>query len=504
MISRYLIISGLLSCSLAQAEPTPDLLRFTNGDRLHGKFSGFNSPDEILWKRDDLAKAVSFKTQNLRQLILQGGESEAAAESISYIELINGDQIPGKVTAIDADSVTITSETSGTLKIPRKAVSLIAPNPLGGPVSYHGPFTPDGWEMIHPKHPQGLPAEKPTDKPKGDKSEQPGRWQFSGSAWYWKDSRMGTALARQNCMPEHSILRFKLAWKNELRLAIALHADSALINDGDKDGDPPQAAALSPHDSMMYPHLFGNSLILQLNSNYIVLYRSTVDGEKGPEVKRINVNSNRIRLGENSNAVVEVRSNREKGNLSLYIDDAFVMQWAGIDPLEEDEKKSIAEGSDLGFLSQANDSQLKISEIVIAEWNGMPDSARSLGVDHRDIAMMVNGLDRYAGEIIGMTDDNLMQLKGKYGAFKLPINEISEIRFAKNQLAEKPKSLEGRISIRLSPVGIISGKPVSGDESSITLDNPFAGNIKLPTESAIMLEFNTKPSSEDNDWNIGL
>lgn len=502
---KNLMLCSLLGSSMTFAESAPDLLRFTNGDRLHGKFSGLHSPEEILWKRDDLAQPVPFKTQNLRQLVLRGGESEPAGESISYIELINGDKIPGKVTSIDENAITIESDSSGTLKIPRNAVTLIAPNPLGGPVSYHGPFTPNGWKMLHPKHPQGLPAEDPAEDQNDKSPDKPGRWNFSGSAWFWQDSRIGTALTRKDCMPDHSILRFKLAWKNELRLAIAIHADQASPAAAEGEGNiENQRESISPHDSMLYPHLFGNSYILQLNSNYIVLYQSTVDGEKGPEVKRINVNSNRIRLGENSNAVVEIRSDREKGNLSLYINDSFVLQWTGIDARGEKNNQPVTEGSDLGFLSQANDSSLKISEIVIAEWNGMPDSARSLGVDHRDIVMMTNGLDRYAGEIVSMTADNVMQLKGKYGVFNLPLNEASEIRFAKNQLAKLPQTPEGQISVRLSPVGVISGKPVSGDGSTLTLDNPFAGNVTLSTDSAIMLEFNTKPSSEENDWNLGL
>ena len=110
---------------------------------------------------------------------------------------------------------------------------MLAPSPLGGRLRYHGPFIEDEWTMANASFPDGMPPPVPDngekDKVGKPNKDQPGRWVFSGSAWYWANRQSGTALLRQNAMPDRSILRFDLAWKNRLSIAIGFHADFARI-----------------------------------------------------------------------------------------------------------------------------------------------------------------------------------------------------------------------------------------------------------------------------------
>ena len=62
---------------------------------------------------------------------------------------------------------------------------------------------------------------------------------------------------------------------------------------------------------------------------------------------------------------------------------------------------------------------MSISDVVVSEWNGMPDSARSLQVDDQDIVLMANGTDRFSGKVGGL-DDGKIALDGKYGRFQFP------------------------------------------------------------------------------------
>ncbi len=93
--------AGLLA--LAAAEPG-DLLRFSNGDQLHGTFRGIKDGSAI-WIRDDVANPVEFKTTQLRHVVLRGGHPVKALASLSHVALVNGDRVAGKIVALDDENV---------------------------------------------------------------------------------------------------------------------------------------------------------------------------------------------------------------------------------------------------------------------------------------------------------------------------------------------------------------------------------------------------------------
>ena len=55
------------------------------------------------------------------------------------------------------------------------------------------------------------------------------------------------------------------------------------------------------------------------------------------------------------------------------------------------------------------------------------------------------------------------------------------------------------MTVRLSPLGQISGLPLSGDASSIRILNPVCGEMNLKLESAVMLDFQSSNNIID-DW----
>ena len=135
---------------------------------------------------------------------------------------------------------------------------------------------------------------------------------------------------------------------------------------------------------------------------------------------------------------------------------------------------------------------------MVAEWNGMPDSARSLQIDDQDIVLLTNGTDRFSGKIDGMRDGKIA-LDGKYGRFQFQLDDIAEIRFARNGLAKESEPAADNLIVRLSPIGQVSGRPLSGDASSIRISNPIYGELDLNLESAIMLDFQPSTNAID-DW----
>ena len=81
-----------------------DMLRFQNGDQLHGDFSGITKGASVLWQRKDVGSGVEFSSSELRQIVLSGGRPEKSLQRLSHIGTVNGDRIPGIVRELDRET----------------------------------------------------------------------------------------------------------------------------------------------------------------------------------------------------------------------------------------------------------------------------------------------------------------------------------------------------------------------------------------------------------------
>jgi hypothetical protein len=480
-------------CLTAQAEP--DFLRFENGDQISGRFLGMNPEGDIRWESAELKEPAAFRIDTLRHLVLRGGKPERVEESLSHLGLTNGDRIPGRIAGIDDTHITLDTKFSGTLRVPKEHVSLLAANPLGGRVHYFGPFSADGWQILRAK-----PA-----KPEEKDTKQTEPWEFSGAAWFWKgkqdpsDGTNSVALARSDGMSDRSILRFRMNWKDRVAMSIAFHADFNTEPAPEKEGEGEQDLHREPG---ALPSIFGNCYVLQIFSSHMMLYRSSWDPQIGSRFERVQMNSGYIRLNEERSALVEIRSNRTSGHISLFMNDEFVTQWAEPVGKNDDESEGFAgRGSGFGFLSQSGGSAVRISEIMVSDWNGMPDSARSMELDDKDAILMTNGTDRFAGKIIAMEENGIIRFESKHGAILVPLDEIAEIRFARSHLA-KTETQDGPV-IHLGPIGRLTAKSIAGDRGLLKIQHPVLGPVDLQTDPVIMLEY--KPGTRIVDgWDVDL
>lgn len=483
------IIALLISAHLAGADETrDDMLSFSNGDKLHGSYSGMEG-QSVLWKRDDTGGIVKFNNSELRRIVLRGGRPEKSLDGISHVGTVNGDRIPGVIRELDENRLLLDTQFGGIVEIPRNKVGLLAPTPLGGKIVYQGPFDESEWKMINEEHPKGIPE---LDE-NADEDDDIARWNFSGSAWYWKAKRTGTALVMKEQIPARSVIRFDVAWKKRLQLAIAFHADF-------KQPDPEKNAEgkmVKGGRSQSLPALVGNSYILHLYSNYLRLFRTSLDEDGKPRMEPVQMVSSGVGLGDSGTASVEMRCNRDSGEIMFFINGEFIAQWS---ELGDGEGAYAGLGGGLGFAVQTDDAPLRLSEVIVAEWNGMPDSARSLQVEDDDIVLLANGTDRFAGKVKEL-QDGILKLESRYGDFEFPIDDVAEVRFAKSSLVEKEQGVTESLKVRLHPLGRITGKPLKGDEASLRVLSASAGEIDIKLDSAVLLEFEETESFLD-DWDL--
>jgi hypothetical protein len=463
-----------------------DLIRFTNADQLNGRFTGIKPGPLVLWQRDDVAAPVEFKTNQLRQVVLRNGNAAKSLPDHSIVGLVNGDRIPGTLTSIDERQLTLETSFAGTIILPRDVVAMAGPNPVGGRIHYAGPFSPEGWVVVGNTGALASGENLPNE---GDPNPEPTKslpgWSFAGGAWYNRVT--SSVLKRDVRMPERAIVRFQLAWKNRLALALAFHADFK-TPEKPADGEDPKQVDTGVQS---YARHFGNAYVLNLYPNYVVLYRSSYDNEGKPVVDRIQAGGTNIRLPDTGEATVELRCNRRSGEIVLYLNGEFATQWT-----EQANDLDAASCVGIGFIPTGG--SVKISELMVADWNGMPDSARSMQSDDQDVVLLANGTDRFAGQVTGFSDGKL-RVKARYGEFQFPLDEVSEVRFARNRLAKAEASGTGSMRVRFPSLGSISGVPEAGDRRRLSFSSTLAGKLDLDLDYAVMFDFKNANSFVD-DW----
>ncbi|MEY5020167.1 MAG: hypothetical protein RLZ22_1255 [Verrucomicrobiota bacterium] len=467
-----------------------DLIRFSAGDQLRGKFEGFGEGGVVNWRRDDVDEPVVFKAGGVRHVVLSGGKQNPL-RTVSHLGLVNGDRIPGAIKSIDAKTVLIDTVYGGELRVPRDAVSLLAPNPFGGRLHYHGPFAEDEWKVSKS---DSVVAAAADAKP----STEDGNWVFSGAAWYWRGERGSGALYRESCMPERSVLKFDLAWKSRLDLAVGFHLDFAKP----KENDEPRRrlVTLGEADVAEFARLCGNGYILQLYPNYVMLYRCAVDDDGSPKLERFQSGNLSSRMNDSGRTSIEIRSHLAEGYFSLFIDGEFAMQWSEAGMLDDENGRKRSSGGGVAFAAHGENISMRISDIMVSEWNGMPDSARSMETEDQDVVLMVDGVDRYSGRVLSLDESGKLTLEARHGSFAFPLKDVAEIRFAKNRLARKEEDgSTASMAVRFSPMGVISGRPVSGNDDKIEIMHPLLGSCGLSLKSAAMLDFDGSKHAVD-DW----
>jgi hypothetical protein len=491
------IIPLLATAMLCHGEETrDDLMSFTNGDQLHGRLAGIGAGPSVLWKRGDVGEEVKFNASELRRIVLRGGRAVRSLQTLSHIGTANGDRIPGVIREMDDKRVLLDTAFGGTLEFPREQVGLLAPNPLGGRTLYHGPYDPEEWVMLNMEHQDGIPAPKDD----GEEGKKTALWKHTGTAWYWQNKEAGTALVRKSGLPDRAMLRFDIAWKSRLSCTVAFHTDFKKPLHAGEEGEQARDRPARVMSSTSLPDLFGQGYALQIYSNYVMLHRMTFDEDGRPGLDRVQTANSSLRLGDSGSATVEIRCNRLSGEILLFINGEFVVQWSEIAVGLDHAGGYAGKGDGFGFVVQAEESPMRISEVLVAEWNGMPDAARSLQVEDADIVLLANGTDRFSGKVTGLRAGKL-KLEGRYGDFEFPLDEIAEVRFAKSRLAEAPDAASDEIKTRLYPLGRISGQPLSGDGKRLRILSASAGEIDMNLDYAAMLDFRGTESFLD-DWDV--
>lgn len=515
---------------LPDSDPTgSDIIRFMNGDLIHGKFQGLDGG--IKWNRSDLDGAIKFKLKNLRQVVFKGGRVGNPELLNAHISLINGDQIPGKIISMDAEHLILKSPLAGELKIPRNQIKSISPNPFDGQLKYAGPFTSDGWVILDREVSEEVRKREVENAQKAEEDEQAElSWLYSGASLYSTNSH---PIAYNAKLPDVGRLRFKASWKNRLYLSIAFHADfTRPLPRKEIEGEAQPAENADPENELLEEEtkekefaplefeslfdqvvdqafqskkwlpqsggnagaaVFGSSYVLTISGSYPSLSRNFFDEDGRPQTTTLRAGRINSNLSNEGSAEFDLRFDRTKNSIYLYVDDQYACQWNDLDGY-------VGKGGSIGFASVNNNSRIKISDIYVTSWSGTPDSAKSMQHDDRDIAMLTNGTDRFSGQVSQITNGTAT-FHGEFSEMAIPLDLLSELHFSTKTLADPEEIQWGdQVGILLfNPVGRITLTPQTATTTQLIGHSPILGDLRVDLTSAVLLNLSDTPDSL-SDW----
>jgi len=492
-ISRILalgLLAGTQTCPAAPDQPVtpakpagPDLLRFANNDTLHGEFHSFGKTDILVWKTPEAAEPIRFSSTKLHRVILNRGQAHKPVTQKSSIKLTNGDVIPATIISANEKIVLIQTDHLGELEIPREAVTEISPTPFGGKFLYYGPLNEEGWKVIPDyqfKDKDAKEEKDNSDEKKAENKKESSNWKLIGTSWY-SGLNQNLYLGRDNAMPDTCRVAFKLAWRGSLYTKIALHADFA----------PPEHDTKITSQTDMAATV-GHGYVLSLSTHSASLYSCTFDEDGKPINTRMEGSQTSLGLSTEDEVDVELRLDRTKKNIMLFINGSFKAKWT----LGE---KYTGTGSHLAFRNRySGKSEIRISDIVISKWNGLKDSAASMKSNERDIILLNNGIDRFSGNFKSIRDGKIL-FKGTYNnEMSIPVDEVGEVHLATANTNTETEEDTKAVTFYIYPYGRISGVPSQGENGKTKLLTKLLGEINLDVRYINLIDFSHKNSLLDN------
>lgn len=508
-----LLILAAIGCSSLFSLAESDFLRFKNGDTLHGRYLGLDEGPLIKWLSEEAEEPINFDTQNLQKLSLNKGRAKKQLSSKGLVELANGDLVPGDLISMNGDSVSLQTQFAGLLTIPRNQIVKIQPNRFGGDVLYAGPFNEEEWRS--PQSQKEI-AEEKGEEEKEEKQqlegELPSVWTYGASAWY---SNSTQALRLEKELPDRVSIRFKLSWQAPLNVNLAVLADFQRPHrelkgpaprvrrvDEGEDENPEKEKLAEEEEPIAFADImeigtgtahsdiYGTGYLISVLSSYSRLQRLDFDEKLNGKKVSFPNSGGRLNLGDFYSAEFEVRADRTKGTLSLFVNGEFFSEWQDLAEPLSDTQRYFA-------ISAGGKTRVRLSDVVVSEWNGMPDSARSMKVEERDVMLLTNGTDRFSGKILSL-EEGAFSVESDYGVFQIPANEVSDIHFASGSVEPAPDPETGEVLVSLQPNGILTVFPKEGLANSLQSNHAILGDLTLDLTYAYLLEFDPIGTIFDN------
>ena len=478
--------STSLLCPFAYA--SGDILNFKNNDTLHGEFIGFSDTEHLKWKSLESSDEIAFSTKEIRKVIFNNGLSREKFSHTSLLTLSNGDKLPCSILSITDDSVNLQTDYAGNITVAREHIRSCALNPLGQQIVYQGPYRPSQWEV------KTLTSKSLADDAPSEGEVAP-PWEFGSFGWYNRGVP-GAVVLKDFELPED----FRLLFSTE---ALRYSNVSLIFNADFKAPEIPEKkeGKVKPNSAQKMMQITGSCLALRINSNStsLTMYSLSESGEPTyTNLKSVLGRPSYKQAPNETSSQVELRVDSSKKVFSVFRDGQLVNQWNLFD------LEIVPEGRGLGFMSQTTgDAYLtRISDITVAPWNSVMDSARSLESDRADIVLLNNGTDRFSGDIIAL-DESSLSLDGAYAEMDIPLQNLQSIHFNLSKITVPTQKQKSEVIFQFYNQGFINATPVGTTKSGIMVSHPILGELDINFKFLTAISYDPKSSLIDQ-WNTKI
>jgi hypothetical protein len=353
------------TAATAAAAKDGDQLRFRNGDTLHGTVLTVVPNEGVRWRHPDVKDPVTFDLANAVELRLAPRPPRAPrTQHRAIVELTNGDRLAGDVVSLNDKSLALNTWYAGTLSIRRPVIQRLVFNAGNPEATYVGPTGVEDWVR------------------EGNRDA----WSFKKGAFYGQSNG---SIARDVKLPDVANIEFDLAWRGQLYFQFAFYIDDLrqLYNSG--------------------------GYMFQFNYANVFLQRSR------PQRGFVNVGNN-VELPNFQNrtkAHVSVRVNKPKKIIALLLDGNLVRQWT-------DSAEFAGKGTGILFFAQGQ-GQLRVSNIVVSDWNGRLDTDVVPAAAQEDLIRFANN-DKVSGTLGGIANNEIV-FTTSFANMKIPIERVTQI-----------------------------------------------------------------------------
>jgi hypothetical protein len=439
----FIALLALFSSS-ANAAPAPGLLQLFDGTSLHGTLENISTKDGVAWAFPAAQGPLVLRPDNISGIRFDSVVStNRPNKPTCRFRFHNGDEVLGDLIGIEGDNAVIQSWFGGQLKSPKQAFSSLQFSAHGFKVLYEGPNGPDEWKT--------------------------GR---TGHGWTYKDGALiangADILGRDFGLTNSSSLEFDLAWSGSFSLTVTVYAQTIERFD------------YSTSAYVFYFNPGGVSIQrIQAGAGAMMLGRAEI-----PEL----LNKNRARL--------EIRSNREEGTLSLFVNGNLIQRW-------KDTRGFVSNGTGVVFYSQVESPTLKLSNIKLSEWDGRFEPEITTNKLTEDVVFLANK-DKVIGKVEGLDQDKL-RVQGHAASLQIPLSRVTEIYFA-NTAGATAKETPWAVRASFPGGEMISFQLDKWTAGEVTGLSANFGAVAFNPRAIRFLQFNPgrieqqSDDAVDNDW----
>ncbi|MBN1670700.1 MAG: hypothetical protein JXR37_06690 [Kiritimatiellae bacterium] len=348
----------------AGAPGSDHLLRFLNGDVMHGRLISAEAGKLLNWMNPHAAAPIAFDLRNVAEIVLGGeGDNGAAAATLSRVRLSNGDQLVGEIVEMTAKELVLDTGYAGRITIRRPVMAAIYPNISKTTHVYEGPARAEDWVVKAPG--------------------QSAQVDFKKKAFYVTGH--GATIGRNLDLPDVALIEWELGWRVQPQLYIYLYTDN-----------------IRGYNC--------NAYALRMESQRFYLYhqtRQTGTHHLGnAEVEGL------IAKGK---ARIAVMVDRPKKQISLKVDGVLVKQWT-------DTQDFAGLGRGLMFHARSA-GEMRISDIRVSKWDGSLGASPVMEDEAEQDRIRFVNEDRVSGEMKGIRRGKIT-FETDYAPLTVPLDRV--------------------------------------------------------------------------------